>query len=287
MCDYICRYVLYLISISSQTLPSLLYCLNQTNVSTISIFNPQQAHLTEGQQSELQITVTDSTCVTTSIAVVMNYNTKTSKHLLLCGTANGNHYKVTGVSDNFIQANKHHIINGDVQLSFPEGAYLNAATATMEMPIQAMEQMQLFTKKRQDSGNSKKSLFDRTQLSLAVTGTRSVLVVRIVATDAAPMFSEAHLSNSVFGNGADGTVDAVTMKSHFNTCSYGQLNFVQADDRTGRNISIRNGALPQLFTAKFIFCREARSLTAILPDTPFFPKQIFNRCCNCYCALLH
>ena len=48
---------------------------------------------------------------------------------------------------------------------------------------------------------------------LAVTGTRSVLVVRVVAADTSTTQSVERLSNSVFGNGADGSVDSVTMRS--------------------------------------------------------------------------
>ena len=205
---------------------------NQTNYGTI-----QQ----EAQPNELKIDATNSTCITTSIAVVMDYRTKTSKNLLICGTANGNHYEVAGVSDEIIQANKHLIMNGEIELSMPKDAYLNSATATLEMPTMSKTN-QFFkeTRGRRNTGrNDTKSLFDRA--ALAVAGTRSVLVVRVVASDVAPNLSEATLSNSVFGNGADGTDDPVTMKSHFNTCSHGQLNFVEADDRDGETILIRNG----------------------------------------------
>ena len=213
-------------------------------INVSAVFDPQQLTSAQVQTNGLQIAATDSTCVTTSIAVVMDYRSGTSKEVLACGTANGNHYKVAGVPDEVIQANKHHIMNGDIELAVPVGSFLNAATATLEMPIQVMNTntMQFF-KEKQGSGenNSTKTLFDRTRRSLAMTGTRSALVVRIVASNAAASLSEATLSNSVFGNGADGTVDPVTMKSHFNTCSYGQLNFVQAADRNGRTTRIRNG----------------------------------------------
>lgn len=172
----------------------------------------------------------------------MDYRTKTSKNSLICGTANGNHYEVAGVSDEIIQAKKHLIMNGEIELSIPKGAYLNTATATLKMPTMSKTN-QFFKEKRgmrYTDGDDTKSLFDR-GATLAVTGTRSVLVVRVVASDVAPSLSEATMSNSVFGNGADGTDDPVTMKGHFNTCSHGQLNFVEADDRDGETILIRNG----------------------------------------------
>ncbi len=160
--------------------------------------------------------------------------------LLTCDTANGKHYFVHGVPDHVIQANKNGIIDGTVELIMPEGAYLDEDSATLEMP--RPERLKFKGKITKDGDNSKEGLlFDRSRRSLAVTGTRSALVVRVIASGVATSKSEATLSNAVFGNGADGTVDPVTMKSHFQTCSFGQLNFVPANDRDGRSIRIRNG----------------------------------------------
>ena len=49
------------------------------------------------------------------------------------------------------------------------------------------------------------------------------------------------MSNQVFGNGADGKVNPVTMKSHFDTCSIGQLKIVEAADRNGKTLRIWKG----------------------------------------------
>jgi hypothetical protein len=84
-------------------------------------------------------------------------------------------------------------------------------------------------------------LFNRSRRSHAVTGTRSALVVRIVTSDKAPPGSEAYLSNNVFGNGADGRVDPLTMKSHFDTCSIGQLKIVEAVYWNGKTLRIQKG----------------------------------------------
>ena len=117
-----------------------------------------------------------------------------------------------------------------------------------------------------DGDNSKEGLlFDRSRRSLAVTpvtGTRSALVVCVIASNAAPSKSEATLSNSVFGNGADGTVDPVSTKSHFQTCSHGQLDFAQASDRDGRSIRIRNGELE--FFAQSLIPTTQTSITRFL-----------------------
>jgi hypothetical protein len=58
---------------------------------------------------------------------------------------------------------------------------------------------------------------------LSTVGTPSAKVIKVIKSGVATEFSEARLSNSVFGNGADGNVNPVMMKSHFQTCSNGQL----------------------------------------------------------------
>ena len=186
--------------------------------------------------------VTDSTCVSNSIAVIMG--NRTSQALLTCDTADGKHYFVPGIPDTVLQANKKDIIDGIVELNVMEGAYyLNDETATLVMPpslqSQRLEVNDLFKRKYNDSNQGQ--IFDRSRRSLAVTGTRSALVIRIVTSDKAPPGSEAYLSNNVFGNGADGRVDPVTMKSHFDTCSIGQLMIVEAADQDGKTLRIRKG----------------------------------------------
>lgn len=67
---------------------------------------------------------------------------------------------------------------------------------------------------------------------------RSVLIVRVVLADAEPSNTVQELSNSVFGN----NIDSVNLVSQFNACSYGQMSFVKAMDRSGLTSSIDNGA---------------------------------------------
>ena len=185
--------------------------------------------------------VTDSTCVSNSIAVIMGKTT--SQELLTCNTADGKHYFVPGIPDTVLQANKKDIIDGIVELNVMEGNYLNDETATLMMPpslqSQRLEVKDLFKRKYNDSKQGQ--LFDRSRRSLAETGTRSALVVRVVTSNKAPPESEAYLSNNVFGNGADGRVDHLSMKSHFDTCSIGQLKIVEAADRNGKTLRIRKG----------------------------------------------
>lgn len=59
------------------------------------------------------------------------------------------------------------------------------------------------------------------------TGTRSVLVVRVILSDGSPDNSTAQLSDSVFGTFGD----VVNLASQTDDCSFGALNFVPAPNR--------------------------------------------------------
>lgn len=60
-------------------------------------------------------------------------------------------------------------------------------------------------------------------------GTRSVLAVRVLLNDGGYNFTDqTGLSNDIFGNG----VDPANLKSQYSSCSYGQLGFEKAVDRT-------------------------------------------------------
>jgi len=61
-----------------------------------------------------------------------------------------------------------------------------------------------------------------------VEGTRSVLAVRVLATDESPSYDEATLSNSVFGDNGD----PLNLKSQYSACSNGKLNFVPANSKS-------------------------------------------------------
>jgi hypothetical protein len=90
-----------------------------------------------------------------------------------------------GVPDTVLQTNKKGFIDGIVELNVVDGAYLNDETATLAMPpslqSQRLEVKDLF--KRKNDNVNQGQLFDRSRRSLAITGTRSALVIRIVTSD--------------------------------------------------------------------------------------------------------
>jgi len=125
------------------------------------------------------------------------------------------------------------------EILLPQGSIVNEATGTIDLPPGkgvSFAEVSLDALVSASSGaNSRRDY--------GVMGTRSVLVVRVVAKDKSTTATVERLSDSVFGNGADGSVDTVTMRSQYLACSYDQLDFVEADDRNGRDINIRNGAV--------------------------------------------
>jgi len=69
-------------------------------------------------------------------------------------------------------------------------------------------------------------------------GTLSVLVVRVVASNRATSASERQLANSIFGNDNENP-QSVNMRTQFQACSHGKLNFIEAADRNGRSSRTR------------------------------------------------
>ncbi len=87
------------------------------------------------EQHRRRLPATDSTCAATSIVVMKpEAPNSTIKELLFWDAADGKHYILRGVTDYFIWANKKGIIDGTIELSMPDGAYLDEDTATLEMP---------------------------------------------------------------------------------------------------------------------------------------------------------
>lgn len=71
-----------------------------------------------------------------------------------------------------------------------------------------------------------------------VTGTKTVLIVKVIVADGSATSTEAELADSVFGTSGD----PVNLKSQYSDCSHGQLTFTQAASRTNGAYSISNGA---------------------------------------------
>ena len=237
--------------------------------------NSQDAAVTPQANADLvprrlKKSTTSTTCASSSIVDVQYADRSIDETYLACETSDGKSFKVKGVPASVVKANRKGIIDGTSELDLPDGSMLDEATGTIDLPPgQALKFREGLkngggngngnsTGNNGNSGNGggngngnsggKKgsSLFDRNR-HLAITGSRSVLVVRVIAADGETSASELRLSDSVFGNGVDGIVDAVTLRSQYAACSDGQLNFVEVADKDGTDMLIRNGT-----SSKFI-----------------------------------
>lgn len=87
-------------------------------------------------------------------------------------------------------------------------------------------------------------------LQSKVTGSKTVLVVRVVISDGSTTANESELGNSVFGIAGD----SVTLASQFDACSHGQFKISPTANNTGLSTSINNGVvtvtLPDMLTSR-------------------------------------
>ncbi len=78
-------------------------------------------------------------------------------------------------------------------------------------------------------------------LALVQPDVRTVLVVRVRASDTTTTASLATLSGDVFGTGKAST--AVSMSERFRSCSYGQMLMTPYNARTPSGVTIQNGVV--------------------------------------------
>lgn len=188
----------------------------------------------------------DETCIASIVEIV--YEDGTDGQFMTCETPSGKSYKVKNVDKAFIKENfgNGKLVSGNVELSFDLDTMVDESTAEI-----VSNSLPGFRKK-----NSKGSKGNRpgrqlqtqvgncgTYLGGSCAGTRSVLVVRVIAADKSTTKSESQLAESVFENAND----SLNLQSWYNQCSYNQLNFVPATDE---NSLINNGVYTVTVSSK-------------------------------------
>jgi hypothetical protein len=149
---------------------------------------------------------------------------------LVCQSSRGMVYNIRNVDEEWIAEKKSagELISGETVLDIPSGTMIDMKTYTLQLssPPGLLNDLDDNTRNR------------RRQLrKLAGIGTKTVLGVRIVATDATTTSSEDQLADDIFGI----TGDTMNLRSQYLACSYDQLELNEADDRTGQTTSIQNG----------------------------------------------
>mmetsp|Transcript_20344 Transcript_20344/g.30258 ORF Transcript_20344/g.30258 Transcript_20344/m.30258 type:complete len:824 (-) Transcript_20344:193-2664(-) len=162
---------------------------------------------------------------------------------LSCETPNGEIYTVDDVSSEWVQSSMatHELISGETELIVPLGATVDRGKGKLHMNKGKEETPELLNSLDSD---------ERRNLNV-VQGTRTVLIVRVVAYDESTTRTMGELANSVFGadSGVAGADDEVNLRSQYLACSHGKLTFAPTSERGlaasyyGEGSDISNGAV--------------------------------------------
>ena len=200
-----------------------------------------------------------STCDHPSVVEVQYADHTIEESYISCEQPDGTSYRVN-IPDHVAEkakgvifASEHPGQGAGIGLELPAGSEIDESTATIIVPPGKALGFKNRPAHAGANGAGLNSAADIASIAngnrpnrdrrLAVTGTKSVLVVRVIASDASTTDTVERLSDSVFGNNADGNgADAANLASQYDACSHGKLTFVEAPDRTGTDISIVNGA---------------------------------------------
>lgn len=169
----------------------------------------------------------DETC-TALIAEVNSGGSEES--FLVCEISNGKTYKVKSANGDFIKNNfeKGSFKSGETDLIFDTDAMIDEDNATIESKTPPG------LKKKDFVSNGPKR-----KLAVTMDNNKTVLAVKVIASGSASTYSEARLSDSIFGNAGD----LWNLKQGYSDCSRGQLIINEAANRSGSNIIISNGVV--------------------------------------------
>ncbi|CAJ1954133.1 unnamed protein product [Cylindrotheca closterium] len=147
---------------------------------------------------------------------------------LLCQTPSGMLYILPSVDGQWIEEKMiaGELYSGETILDLPDGTTINREDQTLnlnEMPALV------------NSDSSERRLQQNTK----TTGDRTVLAVRVIASNGEMSKSDEELSASIFG----GANDFVNLKSQYAACSHGKINIVKRPDMNGLTSNIQNGVV--------------------------------------------
>jgi hypothetical protein len=176
--------------------------------------------------SESEVVILSEPC----IAVVKEIMSFEDTAELQCSTPSDLVYTIPHVDTAWIRQKETsgELISGETLLDIPPNTFMNEKTQTLllDAPPTLMNDIE-------DTGIRKRR-------HLAVTaGVKTVLVVRVRATDRTTSSSEAQLASDIFGDNGD----QINLKSQYNDCSFGKLEITKAADRNGATTKIRNGVV--------------------------------------------
>jgi aspartate carbamoyltransferase regulatory subunit len=183
--------------------------------------------------SDINIFASESEVVALSepcIAVVKEIMSVEDTAELQCSTPSDMVYTIPHVDTAWIRQKETsgELISGETLLDIPPNTFINKKTQTL-----SLDAPPTLVNDIEDTGIRKRR-------HLAVTtGVKTVLVVRVSATDSTTSSSEAQLASDIFGDNGD----QINLKSQYNDCSFGKIEMTKAADRDGASTNIRNGVV--------------------------------------------
>jgi len=137
-------------------------------------------------------------------------------------------YNISSVGDSWVEQKMltGELFSGETILDIPADTRLNEQTQTLEMD-------QPPVLRHQDPEGRQLRQLTKTQ------GDKTVLAVRIEASDSVVSNDDEMISHAIFG----GPTDFVNLKSQVGACSHGKLNFQKRPDLNGIDTNVRNGVV--------------------------------------------
>jgi hypothetical protein len=167
-------------------------------------------------------------------ALVKEIMSNVDRANLQCLTPSGMLYTIPHVDKEWIQQKQsaEELFSGETMLDIPPNTLIDMETQTLQLDfppklVNTIVVDELFRKRRR--------LLTRAKAS----GRKTVLVIRVQASNRATSLSETQLASDVFGDNGD----VNNLRSQYMACSYNKLELSKAADRNGRSTNIRNGVV--------------------------------------------
>jgi len=173
----------------------------------------------------------ETTTCSETLLVEKDYEDRHDESYIVCEVDDdGISYKID-MSEDEVELHKNDVANREVDLVIPANTML-LPNGEMEVPSNSEVKWQAKSKKDKKKDKKKKNKNQNPwnrQLWGYEDKEKTVLVVRVIATDGATTATEAELSDSVFGT--DG--DPVNLKSQYEACSHDKMKILPAPSRAG------------------------------------------------------
>ena len=172
----------------------------------------------------------ETTTCSETLLVEKDYEDRHDESYIVCEVDDdGISYKID-MSDDEVELHKNDVANREVDLVIPANTML-LPNGEMEVPSNSEVKWQAKSKKdkKKDKKKKNKNQNPWNRQLWGYESEKTVLVVRVIATDDATTATEAQLSDSVFGT--DG--DPVNLKSQYEACSHDKMKILPAPSRAG------------------------------------------------------